>query len=85
MKKIAGLINYEGDVVSLWSTLVPDQYILKDQWNKEMLRCDKYGVISFFQGHIQVIDSMGKSWHFPSQSREAKAKSSFLFDFLLTE
>jgi hypothetical protein len=67
MNKISlGLINYEGDCLKAIKD--GDKVKIKDQHGKTL--------------HINITDSEGKVWNYPSESKESKVKYVKLYNFI---
>jgi hypothetical protein len=75
-----GLINYEGDCLKAINE--KGSIIIKDQYGSivDTLSPDQF--YEFIDGSRDIIDSKGKSWNFPSESREAKPAPSKVYEFV---
>lgn len=80
MKDILELINYEGPclkVIKGYNTL-----IVKDQYSKIVLECNAEVLYEFISGTIDIEDSKGKIWNFPSEHKDAKPSLFKIYEFL---
>jgi hypothetical protein len=80
MKKL-GLINYEGDCIS---AIKRDNYFMDivDQYGKSCGVFTVEDLYGFIDGLINVVDSKGKSWNFPSEHRDARPSYSRIHNFV---
>jgi|688.fasta_scaffold1152949_2 hypothetical protein len=81
MSKSLGLINYEGDCLKL----VKDNSTLhiKDQYGQIVMQnATVENVYEFVTGNVDIVDSKGKAWHFPSEHKEAVPSLFKLHEFL---
>lgn len=78
--KTLGLINYEGDCLK---AVKLDNYFIEviDQYGES---CGKFTVEEFYgfiDGLINIVDSKGKSWNFPSEHKDARPSYSRIYHF----
>ena len=81
MNKISlGLINYEGDCLKAIKD--GDKVKIKDQHGKTLKIITLEELFDFFDGLIDITDSEGKVWNYPSESKESKVKYVKLYNFI---
>jgi hypothetical protein len=81
MNKISlGLINYEGDCLKAIKD--GDKVKIKDQHGKTLQIITLEELFDFFDGLIDITDSEGKVWNYPSESKESKVKYVKLYNFI---
>lgn len=79
MNKI-GLINYEGNCLE---AIKSDGFIyIKDQYGIELRVMTPILFLNFIDGEFDIVDSRGKRWNYPSESKESKPKISKVYEFL---
>jgi len=78
--KTLGLINYEGDCLK---AVKVDSYFIKvlDQYGESCSTLTVEEFYGFIDGLINIVDSKGKSWNFPSEHRDAKPSQSRIYHF----
>ena len=87
-----GLINYEGDCLKAYN--LAGSLFIKDQYGKMVSNPhfkDEHGdeftpeqFYAFIDGFINIVDSKGKSWNFPSEHKDAKPSYSMIYNFVKT-
>lgn len=75
-----GLINYEGDCLK--AIKYGDKVKIKDQHGKTLKIITLEELFNFFDGLIDITDSEGKVWNYPSESKESKVKYVKLYNFI---
>jgi hypothetical protein len=75
-----GLINYEGDCLKAIKD--GDKVKIKDQHGKTLKIITLEELFDFFDGLIDITDSEGKVWNYPSESKESKVKYVKLYNFI---
>ena len=75
-----GLINYEGDCLKAIRS--EGQLIIKDQYGSVVDTLSPEQLYEFIDGSRDIVDSNGKSWNFPSESREAKPTNVKVYKFI---
>jgi hypothetical protein len=79
MKKL-GLINYEGDCLK--AIIENNEILISDQYGEIVQKFDVPQFYGFIDGLINVIDSKGKSWNYPGESKDAKPSYSMIYHFV---
>jgi hypothetical protein len=79
MKKLS-LINYEGDCLRAVND--NGEILIKDQYGETINTVTVEELYAFIDGLINFVDSKGKSWHYPSESKDAKPSSSMIYHFV---
>jgi len=79
MKKL-GLINYEGDCLK--AIIENNEILIWDQYGEIVQKFDVPQFYGFIDGLINVIDSKGKSWNYPGESKDAKPSYSMIYHFV---
>jgi hypothetical protein len=75
-----GLINYEGDC--LRATKENNGILIWDQYGVIVGRFDVQQFYGFIDGLINVVDSKGKEWNYPNESKESKPSYSMIYHFV---
>ena len=75
-----GLINYEGDC--LRATKENNEILIWDQYGVIVGRFDAPQLYGFIDGLINVVDSKGKEWNYPSESKDSKPSYSMIYHFV---
>ena len=75
-----GLINYEGDC--LRATKENNEILIWDQYGVIVGRFDVPQLYGFIDGLINVVDSKGKEWNYPSESKDSKPSYSMIYHFV---
>jgi hypothetical protein len=79
-KRSLGLINYEGDCLK--AIKEGGEILIEDQYGVIVERFDVPQLYGFIDGLINVVDSKGKSWNYPSESRNSKPSYSMIYHFV---
>ena len=75
------LLNYEGDV--LWAKRVDeDEFVIYDQDNSIVEILDMKQLLDFLDGKIELTDSLGKTWNYYNEHRDAKPSHTTLYKFI---
>ena len=79
MKRL-GLINYEGDCLYA----IKDDYgiTIKDQYGVDIQKVSVEELYGFIDGLINITDSKGKTWNYPSEHKDAKPSYSMIYHFV---
>lgn len=75
-----GLINYEGDC--LVAIKDGNGITIKDQHGVELRKVSVEELYGFIDGLINIVDSKGKSWNYPSEHKDAKPSYSKIYHFV---
>ena len=75
-----GLINYEGDCLK--AIKAEGSIIIKDQYGTVVDTLSPEQLYEFIDGSRDIVDSKGKTWNFPSESREAKPTNVKVYEFI---
>ena len=78
--KSLGLINYEGDCLK--AVKENNEILIIDQYGKTVETFNVNQFYEFIDGLINVIDSKGKSWNYPSEHRDAKPSAGTIYQFV---
>jgi hypothetical protein len=78
--KSLGLINYEGDCLKAIKS--DNGIIIKDQYGVELKTITVPELYGFVDGLVNIVDSKGKSWHYPSEHKDAKPSQSMMYHFV---
>jgi hypothetical protein len=75
-----GLINYEGDCLA--AIKAGEEILIRDQYGAIVERFDVPQFYGFIDVLTTVVDSKGKSWNYPSESKDAKPSYSMIYHFV---
>jgi hypothetical protein len=75
-----GLINYEGDCLKAIAD--NGKINIKDQYGVIVNVFSVEELYAFIDGLINIVDSQGKSWNYPSEHKEAKPSYSMIYHFV---
>lgn len=78
--KSLGLINYEGDCLK--AIKEDGSIIIKDQYGSVVDTLTPEQLYEFIDGSRNIVDSKGKSWNFPNESKEAKPSYCKIYNFV---
>jgi hypothetical protein len=74
------LINYEGDCLKAIAD--NGKINIKDQYGVIVNVFSVEELYAFIDGLINIVDSQGKSWNYPSEHKEAKPSYSMIYHFV---
>lgn len=74
------LINYEGDV--LWAKRDGGKVVIYDQWESLVDTITVPKFCEWLGGDIGLIDSVGKTWYWTKEHRDAKPTMAEVLNFL---
>lgn len=77
--KSLGLINYEGWCLMAYKN--GSEFIIKDQWKKEVAKLSEAELLDFIDGTFDIKDSSGKSWNFANEHRDSKPPFTEIYNF----
>jgi len=78
--KSLGLINYEGDCLK--AVKENNELHIIDQYGKTVETFTSTQFFDFIDGIVDITDSKGKSWNYPSEHRDAKPSVGTIYNFV---
>ena len=79
-----GLLNFEGNVLKMQKK-GKDQFVICDQWEKELQTLSRDQLLDFLDGKSIITDSSGKSWNWALEHKDAKPSIKALFTYICGE